>query len=434
MPRLWLVALFIFAFAARAAEHPYSILQGATSSTTTYLTILADEKDPIEVFATETGRWIQPAAVLRHVYPGSRNVIYQVRFDDLKPDRAYRLEVRSIGRAVTDRRVFRTRGSKTKGRVALLSCMLRQFHNPFMWNAIERERPDTILITGDAAYLDRDFLPLSRNPRTGRQAWDAFSATRARVKLYRYETLIPTYAVWDDHDAGGDNVTSTLALMSEIRDIYRVMFGGQEIPGEVTNGPGVAKRLDLFGRRFILLDGRSFRDFNSLSPWLGAPQERWMLDGLQPGPNFLVSGSQFFGGYIMKDSLEANWPDYTEKFLKRLNRKVHEIDARVTFASGDVHFSEIQEIESEALGYRTYEITSSSVHSFAFPGHYMIKPKNPRRRAVTGTHNAVILDLDAATPFKTRVHAVGWRGNELFEADLDIDPCLNALLPTERTR
>ncbi|MBY0452918.1 MAG: hypothetical protein K2P92_07775, partial [Bdellovibrionaceae bacterium] len=40
----------------------------------------------------------------------------------------------------------------------------------------------------------------------------------------------------------------------------------------------------------------------------------------------------------------------------------------VIFASGDIHFSEIMKITKDKVGYDTYEVTSSSMHSYAGTG------------------------------------------------------------------
>jgi hypothetical protein len=61
------------------------------------------------------------------------------------------------------------------------------------------------------------------------------------------------------------------------------------------------------------------------------------------------------------------------------------------FGSGDVHFSEVMEIEAAELGYPTFEIVSSSIHSYTFPGHEN-RFSNPRRRASTSSHNFVIFE------------------------------------------
>ena len=159
-----------------------------------------------------------------------------------------------------------------------------------------------------------------------------------------------------------------------------------------------------------------------------------MSERLESGGNMLLSGSQFFGRYIAKDSFDHNWPEEAAQFYQRLKASGAEAGATLLFGSGDIHFSELQRIAAEKFGYATYEITSSSAHSSAFPGHYLLKGHNPQRFQVTGTHNVILLEMtppigpavaDTAA-WRLHVRALGWRGGDLFSSDLRV--CERSLL------
>ena len=87
-----------------------------------------------------------------------------------------------------------------------------------------------------------------------------------------------------------------------------------------------------------------------------------------------MNGSQFFGGYLKKDAFEFWHLDNFKDVCRELSKQ----EAPVVFASGDVHFTEYMRIEPEILGYPTFEIVSSAIHSTTIPFNHLRK-KNPRR-------------------------------------------------------
>jgi hypothetical protein len=100
-----------------------------------------------------------------------------------------------------------------------------------------------------------------------------------------------------------------------------------------------------------------------------------------------LNGSVFFGAYGEFESFEGDYPTNFREFLSLIKTS----GARVAFASGDVHYSEIMDIEPELLGYPTFELVSSSIHSLTLPGHHE-RFKNPRRRDADSSHNFMIFD------------------------------------------
>jgi len=403
----------------------YSIMQGSTSDTVTHFTLVIPENEVVQFQArigttTLTPRWVQ-----REGHQASAWDVYRLSFDGLSPNNTYELEVLKDGK-VRDRRHFRTQDLKARqGHVALVSCALRQFHNPLMWQALgsNRNRPNLVIFTGDAVYLDRDrSIWRAEPPRDSADVWNAYVNTRNTLGFYYWETLVPTLATWDDHDAGGDDVNAiNFPLMPEVRRVFQLFFANEDIPGFFEKGDAVSSQFNLFGKHWIIMDGRSRREQETISPEWGSDQVDWMFNSLKPGPNFLVNGSQFFGKFLEKDAVEYNFPTFFDQFVTRLRDVGQKRGAQVAFLSGDIHFSEIQRIEPEKLGYTTYEITSSSVHSFAAPGHHLLKPNNPRQIDATGTHNVVLLGFsEQSTGFEFNVRSLGWRDITLFERQIRV--------------
>lgn len=404
----------------------YSIIQGSTSESETWITMVAPAAEKLRIQAGAESDPVSalPIEVKRVEYPGSQHVVYRIKIVGLSPQTPYVLEVLDDRGRVADRRAFKALDPKqANGRVAVGSCMLRQLHNPYLWSNLAREenRPDLLIILGDLVYLDRAKLLRGRPPQNGLEAWEEFVRSRNAEGLYFWENLVPTLSVWDDHDAGGDGVDSSFELLREIRYVYDTFTANDPVPGFIDAGPGMARSFQLFGKNWILMDSRTFREDSPSNPLFGHDQNKWMLRNLKSGPNFILSGTQFYGAPIRKDSLEYNWPEFAIEWTKELREHAEWKRATLAFVSGDVHFSEVQELEPELFGYWSVEITASNIHSFGFPGHHYLKPNNPRRRVATGTHNMVLLEFtDQGNGFGFLTRALGWRGNDLFRTVVSI--------------
>lgn len=420
------------------AQENYSIMQGATSDTVTHFTIVApaNEELKFEAISKEGRQPIFPTRTERVVHPHSDWVVYRLKFEGLQASERYKLRTLQKDNQVVDQRNFKTLITQTgAGRIALVSCMLRQFHNPFMWNQLAKpeNRPELMLFLGDAVYLDRSELLLAKLPKSTYEVWEDFVKSRNRLNVYYWKDLVPIVSIWDDHDSGGDNVTAKFELMRNIRKVYDTFFANEEIPGALVHGPGLAKQFEAFGKNFIMLDGRSYRELDSESPLFGKAQEDWLIEKIQPGANLIISGSQFYGGTLNKDSLESNWPEDAKRFTERLKTEGEKRNASYVFVSGDIHFSQIQHLEPALYGYPTVELTSSSVHSMIIPGYHrlinLIKP-NARMSSGVSTHNVLLMELDSAIhAFDFKVRALTWRGKMPFAEDISVGgPCEKALL------
>ncbi len=436
---LGIIAILTFIHWPSWAQQKYSILQGTTSDSVTHFTVVAPNSDDLrfEVISHHQRLPIDPTKMERVQQPESPWVVYRLKFENLDPSQRYVLRTVNEDTHVVDQRNFKTFDTqKDEGRIALVSCMLRQFHNPFMWGnlALPKNRPDLMLFLGDAVYLDRSRLLFPKLPKSTREVWEDFVLNRNRLAVYFWKDLVPIVSVWDDHDSGGDNVDAkSYQMMAKIREIYQVFFANEPIEGKLRKGPGMAKQFEAFGKNFVMLDGRSYRELDPKSPLFGQEQETWLAESIQPGANFILNGSQFFGGYLRKDSLEHNWPAHYTDFNRRLRAIGEAKNASFVFASGDIHFSQIQHIEPEIFGYPSVEVTSSSAHSTIVPGYHRVlqwfRP-NPRHSSGVSTHNVLLLELDSSVrSFDFKVRSLTWRGKIAFTENLSVaGPCEKFLI------
>lgn len=362
------------------ADKPYRgalpIAQGMTNHFSAQFTILIDAKKIYGYQAISSTGQVLPL----HVYRREARTfnawgVEKLMVTDLQIGQNYTLNVIDPSGKVIDQRTFRALDlNASKARFAIASCM-NDFYSGLreeMWDQLALTNPDFVLLLGDTCYSDND-----NDDGDEKGYWSRYVETRTTISHFRHKKLVPTLAIWDDHDFGGNNYDTTFREKPMMKEMFEIFWDNTPTEG-LTDGPGVAKAFTAAGQRFFLMDGRYYRtptNVNRPQQW-GDEQETWLFDqlGRNDSPAWLMNGSQFFGGYLKKDAFEY-WHGQN---LKDICAELKKFEAPVVFAGGDVHFSEIMELEPELLGYKTYEFTSSSIHSHSIPGLHLRK-KNKRR-------------------------------------------------------
>lgn len=368
----------------------FSILQGLTDETSTQFTIVTPTKDDLMfsvAVKTGTGRPViyRQEKVTR---PFSGNCVHRLQVNGLRLGSTYTLTIEGDGAGILDQREFKALDlSKRAVKLGLISCALDHLSRDSMWTQLESQRPDLIFFLGDNVYTDRNSLLVKSNPDE-EQLWHRYVATRMRLAFYYQKQLIPVLAIWDDHDFGGDNKGSEFQYKEESLRIFETFFAQNDRPSTI-KGPGIARRFSAFGADFFLMDGRYFRENAQRldRQMFGMEQEDWLFRNVRGGATFVMNGSMFYGAYTGKDAFEGQFDSAFKRFVERTKKS----SGLFCFASGDVHFSEVQELETQQLGYPSFELVSSSIHSSAFPGHQN-RFKNARRRGATGSHNFIIFE------------------------------------------
>ncbi len=398
------------------------VLQGYTDESSAQFKVLVDDPSlPLEIQVNDaTGTSIPVRVLSRIVNPyDRRDEVLHLEVAGLSLGVDYHLNfIDPKSRSTFDSRVFRAldlNGSKV--RFAALSCMNDFFAGKQveMWEALAQSKPDVIFLLGDTCYTDFG------SDGSASDFWRRHMETRRSLDQFRWKRLVPTLAIWDDHDFGGNNVDSNNPLRNEALACFGALF--ESVPADgLEKGPGVAKIFHFRGQRFFLMDCRFFRESpgpSGASHW-GIEQEEWLLAKIAEStePAWILNGSMFFGDYMDKDSFAQKHPDQLRRILAALGK----LSAPVVFVSGDVHFSEIMEIEPEVLGYKTFELVSSSMHSFTFPFHQH-RFSNPRRFDSTWHHNFFVVDsmVTSRGGMEMRVRSIGGDSDVFFDHRLRID-------------
>ncbi len=365
----------------------YSIMQGMTDETSAQFSLLLPKtiKWEFEVLRNDGAKTQLDFTTGVASRPYSSFAAFKLTVEGLELGHTYILQIKDEAGRMQDEREFMALDlSPRPVRIGMLSCILDLFHRDDIWEQLARQNPEIVMFLGDNVYADRTSL-INKSPADEKQLWERYVLTRNRVAFYFQRKLVPVLATWDDHDFGADNAKADYRYKDESRVIFETFFAQNPRPA-LLGGPGIAKRFSAFGADFFFMDGRTFRGPEG-GRMFGESQESWLLKNVNPRPSMILNGSVFFGAYTGGESYEGSYAEDFAPFLKKLSRT----QGLFSFVSGDVHFSEVMDIEAEKLGYPTVELVTSSMHSYTFPGH-QYRFTNWRRRMTTGSHNFVIFD------------------------------------------
>lgn len=392
----------------------FPIHQGLTLEDLSYFTVLRKINAEISFEVVDSKNQLIPLLMIStHRMTGSDDQLDKLKVSGLKLGEQYRFRVLDSKKQIIDERFFKALDTNKKmPKVAIISCMSDFFKSAckVMWNKVKAQDPDLLFLIGDTCYADQG------SGGTPEGFWQRYVETRSRIGVFRHKVLTPILASWDDHDFGKNNADGSFSQKKFMLELFTAFWLFPE-ERNYRRDMGVYQDFTAFGQKFYLMDCRYFR---SPDTHYGPDQEEMLYDSLNKNdqPSWLMNGSQFFGGYLKKESYE-----YTQNAsFKKFCQKMSTVNAPFVLVSGDIHYSELMEIESEVFGYKTYEITSSSIHSFTFLQHHNFK-KNPRRfkKCATSKHNFNIVTIDnSRDQFKFHLSCQGDEKEIYYEKTLEI--------------
>lgn len=395
-----------------------AVMQGLTTLHTSQFVVLIESKKTYGYQVFDDKNQSYPVQVtLRETRSYSDWGIEKVFVSGLNPKGNYRLRIiDGASGQIIDARSFKSLDTNLKSpKIMIASCMKdnNEEKREVMWDNVAESKPDIVFLIGDTCYADNG------NDGSDEGYWRRYTETRSLLSHFRQKDLIPTLAVWDDHDFGGNNYDGTFAKKEMTKQLFNTFWGNIPQEGTLIKGPGVAQIFKAFGQRFFMMDSRYYRSPREVSNpvhW-GPIQEEFLFENLSQSksPAWLMNGSQFFGGYLKKDAFEY----WQIKNLQSVCARLAKQEAPVVFASGDVHFSEYMKIEPQILGYQTFEITSSSIHSTTFPLNHR-REKNPRRIDASSAHQFtnVITTVDPTTGWTLNAQSFKAGLKETFSANM----------------
>lgn len=375
-----------------------SILQGASSKEMAQFTIdlPKDQITHVQV-VTKNGDLILPRKLTSESRVHSPWRVDKAIFNGLQLGHEYQLQVLNESEELIDYRSFKTLNTDNLNpKVAMMSCMrYTSSRVKKMWAGVPVHKPDLLLFLGDNVYGDKSGDP---SPEL---LWRRYIDTRQTIPFYHNYELLPVVAIWDDHDFGKNNSEGDYEHAADAALTFNAFFPQEAgFSDNVLRGPGISTLFRAFNTEFAFLDGRTFRESSSQT-MMGDAQLDWYLNNKTSKHNWILSGSQFFGGYRKKESYDIIAPEEFKSMITESKRL-----GTISFAAGDVHYSEIMDIDEDDLKLKTVELTSSSMHSITRP----FSKKNPRRRYSLFKQNWMLLTMNAKNGLDAKVEVIQKRG------------------------
>lgn len=383
------------------------MVQTATSSSETSINVLIPRlKNYVYTVEDGTGKTFSAEVyevVNEYNQPNHQPIHWKVQkvyVKGLQPNVNYSLKVLEKSGSKTnliDQREFKALDlAKNTVTFAFGSCMAddARFENVIdpMWNKIHQSNPDILILNGDLVYVD-GFEFVERKKATALDIWQRYVDALRRLPIYRAHKLIPVLAAWDDHDFGTNDGDRNFVSKDAATTVFKAFFRGKTIPGvweESVNG-NYSKFIG-FNQAIYMTDGRTYRQNKNEKPaelyghW-GEEQHSWLINNLKSDnkPSWIFGGDQFLNAKPLgfKETFQGDHPLNFDKFVSDLK----DVKKPFVFGSGDIHFSEIMLADDNMFGFKTFEFTSSSIHSFV-----MGKPwDNPLRIVETNEYNFMLI-------------------------------------------
>lgn len=407
-------------------------VQGFTTDSMSLITVLRQSNQTLKYEVTHANAVVKTSTnPVGFGFDGKPYHTDTVEISGLDGLSEYELLIKNSNDQVLDARSFKAiNPSKPDAKVAICSCsrigsLSKDDAKRPMYDRIFDQKPDAIIFTGDLVYGDNAIQAISnwilkRRP-TFQQVQGRYIQYWQNERLYRQKKMVPLFTIWDDHDYGYDGADITNLFRTEILKLYRSYFPVPTTSEAINRGPGVAYSFNLFGKKILMLDNRSFSNFKQ-SALFGLDQLRWIESQLMNQKEVVIaSGMPVVDLGTSFKSMQRN---VTSEWLifKNLLRNS---PAKAAFVTGDVHYSEVRRIPKGVLGYETYQVTSSPVRSInptkipPFKSGY--KPNDPYQIQWIGGYNFAMLSLD--TLF-TSPEVVFHRGFDLPPVTVKLPPSL----------
>jgi alkaline phosphatase D len=286
------------------------------------------------------------------------------RVDGLSPDTEYSYQIRFSGEdnAEPGMHQFRTSpvaGSAGRFDVGFGGCAGYTPENERMWDTIAGHDLRAFLFLGDNVYIDVPAMPGAFHEYT-------YYRRQSRPEFRRLVSSIPSYAIWDDHDAAFDDVwmgpyVDRPAWKQPMVNSFRQNWNNPAY-GSASN-PGTWFRFSIGDVDFFMLDGRTYRTnpFIDEPSMLGPEQKAWLLDGLENSDaTFKIIGSPVAWVDGAKPDSADTWSGFAGEREEILSFIEENDVPGVVLLSSDRHRSEAWAIERDS-GYEFFDLLSGQL-------------------------------------------------------------------------
>lgn len=228
----------------------------------------------------------------------------------------------------------------------------------YMWNTIDDYNLSAFLAMGDNVYIDTPEVPETQQY--------CYYRRQSRSEFRNFTSTTPIYAIWDDHDFGDNDCTSTQDVnvpdwKLDVLDVFKENFVNPSYGGETTH-PGIWTNFSMGDVDFFMLDCRFYRQDPSKvndPSMLGPEQKEWLLESINKSDatfKFIASSVPWAEG--TKPGSKDTWDGFPGEREEIFSFIEDEGIEGVVLLSADRHRSDAWLIERPA-GYDLYDFMSS---------------------------------------------------------------------------
>jgi len=228
----------------------------------------------------------------------------------------------------------------------------------YMWNTLDKQNLTAFLGLGDNVYIDTPEIPETQKY--------CYYRRQSRSEYRNFTSNVPMYAIWDDHDFGDNDCTSSTSLdepewKMDVLEVFKENFVNPSYGVNETN-PGVFHKFSIGDVDFFMLDCRFYRQnpkkFDSPT-MLGSGQKHWLKDALnQSDATFKIVASSVPWAEGTKPGSLDTWDGFPEEREEIFSFIEDEKIEGVLLLSADRHRSDAWKIERDD-GYTLYDFMSS---------------------------------------------------------------------------
>lgn len=286
-----------------------------------------------------------------------------VRVDGLKPDTTYaysvHLDCKPGNEEQFEVKTLAQKGEEVKFKVAFGGGSGFVPQHEYMWNTIQSENPDVLMLLGDNVYSDAPEIPEMQHY--------CYYRRQSRPEFRALVSQSSVYSIWDDHDFGvndcqGGPETDSPYWKLPVWEVFRDNWVNPAYGGGESN-PGVWYDYYIGDVHFIMTDGRIFRDLKpedgGRPTMLGPVQLAWLKKTLAESEGtFTVLVSPVPWVFGAKGDSKDTWNGFKEERHEIFNVISTARKNGVLLMSADRHRSDLWKIEQDGV-YPLYEFNSS---------------------------------------------------------------------------
>lgn len=399
-----------------------AVVQGTTDAQSTLISILAHKEANPTIKVLDPQLQEMNFQVQRIDLNLGDFVIFQIFVDQLELGKEYALMLADALYPDTYIRYFKSLDLQNpQVKVAVLSCASHREIGPkaTMFRKLFQSKPDVIFFHGDLVYANSNLDTYLGRAAKAIDGYKIYIKTLMEFEIYNRQNLIPIFSTWDDHDLGYNNADTTTPEKDLYLKIFRAFFPADSRVKAITQGPGVSYVFEAFGLQIFFFDARYYKQ-KKKQKFLGDEQFLWMTEQALKSslPKMFILSQQLLYYSFIAESYERQAQAEFNNFMSFFKQQ----KVPVVFITGDVHYSQIQELGPQFLGYKTYEITSSAFFSLS-AGRVGKRSESEGQLAHYGYPNFVLIDQIKAnsTQIELSVNCVSEASDAQFTKNLQIN-------------